>query len=105
MKDVEEEFDRMKLKHSNITKIKHYSYDVYEKFNDECFDIVYVDGEHSYDACKQDIELYLPKAKLFISGHDYWPKKFPGVVKAVNLTVGQPDKVFRDTSWVKKIRK
>ena len=105
MADVEAEFNRMRNTHKNITKVKDYSYNAVNNFRDYYFDIVYVDGEHSYKACKQDIELFLSKAKLFISGHDYWPKKFPGVVKAVNEVIGKPDKVFKDTSWIKKIRR
>jgi predicted O-methyltransferase YrrM len=104
MKDVEAEFDKVKAKHNNIFKIKHFSYDIADEFEDKSFDIVYIDGEHSYQGCKKDIELYLPKARLYITGHDYWPKKFPGVVKAVNELIGKPDRVFKDTSWIKKIK-
>jgi hypothetical protein len=104
MQFVEDEFDKMKSNHRNITKIKDFSYNVVSQFRNCYFDIVYVDGEHSYEAVKKDIELYLPKTKLFIAGHDYWLKKFPGVVRAVNETVGQPDKVFKDSSWIKRIR-
>lgn len=103
MKEVEAEFDKVYDKYNNITKIKHYSYDAVKIFDDKCFDIVYIDGEHSYNAVKQDIKLYLSKCKSFISGHDYWFKKFPGVVKAVNECLGKPDKIFMDSSWIKKI--
>lgn len=105
MMDVEKEFDKVKAKYNNIVKIRHYSYDAVRIFDNKCFDIVYIDGEHSYNAVKQDIQLYLPKCKYFISGHDYWLKKFPGVVKAVNECLGKPDKIFKDSSWIKIINK
>jgi hypothetical protein len=36
-------------------------------------DFVYIDGRHTYEAVKKDIELYYPKIKNggFIGGHDY----------------------------------
>lgn len=103
MKEVEAEFDKVHDKYKNIVKIKHYSYDAVKIFDDKCFDIVYIDGEHSYNAVKQDIKSYLPKCKSFISGHDYY-KKFPGVIRAVNETLGKPDKTFKDASWIFKIK-
>lgn len=102
MRLVEQEFDKVKARYKNITKLKHYSYNVVNIFDDKSIDIVYIDGEHSYKAVKQDIQLYLPKCKFFISGHDYW-NKFPGVIKAVNECIGSPDKIFKDYSWIKKI--
>lgn len=104
MSEVEAEFDKVKALHNNIFKIKDFSHKVYEQFQDKHFDIVYVDGEHSYEGCKNDIKMFLPKCKRYIAGHDYWLKKFPGVVRAVNETIGKPDKIFKDSSWIKKIR-
>jgi len=48
-------------------------------------DFVYIDGDHSYEATKKDIELYYPKVRSggLVAGHDYKPSE-PGVVKAVN---------------------
>jgi hypothetical protein len=104
MRDVEKEFDKIKAKYNNITKLKHYSYAVVNIFDDKSIDIVYIDGEHTYKAVKQDIQLYLPKCKYFISGHDYWIGKFPGVIKAVNECLGKPDKIFNDISWIKELK-
>ena len=49
-------------------------------------DFVFIDADHSYDAVKDDIALWRPKVKTggWLGGHDYHPRKFPGVVKAVD---------------------
>lgn len=46
-------------------------------------DLIYIDGDHTYEGCKSDIELYLPKAKKIICGDDY-TDRFPGVIKAAD---------------------
>lgn len=42
-------------------------------FNDDSLDFVYIDGNHSYVACRQDIELWYPKLNKngVFAGHDY----------------------------------
>ncbi len=34
-------------------------------------DLVYLDGDHSYEGCKRDIELYRDKARVVLCGDDY----------------------------------
>ncbi len=48
------------------------------------FDFIYIDGDHSYDSVKKDIELYFPKLRDggVISGHDF-SGEYSGLVKAV----------------------
>lgn len=99
MTDVEAEFDKVKAQYRNIVKIKARVQDI--ELPDA--DVIYIDGEHTYQACKRDIKQALTKCNSFIAGHDYWQKKFPGVVKAVNEAFGRPDKTFRDSSWIVKI--
>ncbi len=44
-----------------------------EGFANEYFDLIYIDGNHSYEFVKNDIESYLPKMKpgAYITGDDY----------------------------------
>jgi hypothetical protein len=54
-------------------------------FDDETFDLVYVDADHSYAAVKSHLEAAAPKVKRggFLGGHDYGAP-YVGVVKAVD---------------------
>jgi hypothetical protein len=38
-------------------------------------DLVYIDGDHSYEGCKRDIEIYRDKARLVLCGDDFTPRK------------------------------
>jgi hypothetical protein len=42
-------------------------------FSDHTFDMIYIDGDHSYEGCKSDIEVAYKKIKKggWIMGHDY----------------------------------
>ena len=62
-----------------------------EDFDDHSLDWIYIDGNHSYESVKQDLELYLPKVRPdgLILGHDYANNSMSrhfgfGVVQAVN---------------------
>jgi hypothetical protein len=35
------------------------------------FDMVFIDGDHTFSGVKKDIEMWLPKCKKLICGHDY----------------------------------
>lgn len=51
---------------------------------------VFIDGDHSYEACRDDIVAWLPKVRRggILAGHDY-SDSFPGVIKAANELFGQ----------------
>lgn len=102
--NIENQFDNRMSKFDNFEKIKDFSYNVVDQFEDESLDFVYIDGEHTYDGVKKDIELYLPKIKKggYIGGHDYKPK-WQGVMDAVDERFDNPDKVFADNSWIVKL--
>ena len=93
--------------HQNIRTIVSTSIDALADLKGNLYDFVYIDGLHTYDGVKTDIQNYLPLIKPggVIGGHDY-TNKIPhlvGVYNAVNEMFGKPDKVFADNSWIKYI--
>ena len=48
-------------------------------------DMVFIDGEHTYNSVKKDIEMWLPKANKIICGHDF---QWTGVQQAVTEKLG-----------------
>lgn len=77
-------------------------------FDNLSLDLVYIDGMHTRAEVEADIKAWLPKVKQggYLAGHDYvdyrdsWMSKWIQVVPAVNATIGIPDKVFQDSSWL-----
>jgi predicted O-methyltransferase YrrM/lysophospholipase L1-like esterase len=49
-------------------------------------DLVFIDGSHTYEAVLKDLEHWYPRLSPtgIISGHDYLPLSWPGVIKAVD---------------------
>ena len=115
---VEEAFNAETLSVKNLVKCKYYSQDIVDLFKDEYFDCLYVDGLHTYEQVKLDLELFTSKVKQggVISGHDYLIKYTDKqreeiidfdknhklrleVSRAVNEVVGLPHLTFVDSSW------
>lgn len=67
---------------------------------DGSLDFVFIDADHSYRGCKRDIEAWSSKVRRggMISGHDYHPQKWPGVVKAVDEAFAKKA-TFPDMVW------
>ena len=82
---------KSKFSDKNCEIIKNYAENVVDNFEDEFFDFIYIDGDHSYEGCKKDLDLYYPKLKKggFFGGHDFtgnlnsFVNKKYGVQKAV----------------------
>jgi hypothetical protein len=74
----------------NVNIIKNDSQSECNKYENEFFDIIYIDASHDYDAVIADIKAWLPKVKKngIICGDDYIDG-WPGVIKAV-------DEMFRN---------
>lgn len=72
----------LKAFHDKIVWLQDFSQNVSGKIPDEIADVLYIDGEHSYEAVLQDLNLYVPKLKKngIVIGDDY---KIPGVKKAI----------------------
>ena len=99
--EVENQFDLRTKDYPNIIKVKDFSTNV----NIPC-DVVYIDGRHFYEGVKEDILHWLPLTKKVICGHDFLQTPVPsshinGVQQAVREILGEPDKVFSETSWLK----
>ena len=72
----------------------------------EKFDLIYLDGDHSYDTVKAEIKLapsfFEPCGGRWLAGHDYTPLDdiTPGVKMAVDEMLGVPPYRFSDSSWL-----
>lgn len=67
---------------------------------DKSVDMVFIDGDHSYEGCKRDIEAWLPKARKIICGHDY-SNNWPGVIRAVDENIR--DFFVHESIWYKEV--
>jgi len=72
-------------------------------FDEEYFDLVFLDAGHQYQSVVEDIDAWLPLVKEggLISGHDYGARHYPGVKKAVGEIFGDEVTVI-DTVWFVK---
>lgn len=62
-----------KIKNGNVVVFRSFSHDIIEKFDNNFFDWIYLDGGHTYDNLKEQFSDYLPKLKSngFVTGDDY----------------------------------
>lgn len=87
-----------------FTPIRKLSHEAVLEFEDESCDVVYIDMEHTYEAVCKDIDMWLPKVKVggYLSGHDYNPGSWPGVVQAVNEKLGDKFYILENSTWAYK---
>lgn len=73
---------KRRLKGYPVTFIKKYSNNAVDDIPNA--DFIYIDGNHTYEHCKADIENYYPKVKGggILAGHDF-NGRFFGVIKAI----------------------
>ena len=59
--------------HENVKIIEGISYSVAKQFEDNYFDLVYIDTDHSYDTTLKELYAYKEKVKEsgYIAGHDF----------------------------------
>jgi len=62
-----------------------------KQFDNESLDFVYIDANHTYDAIKQDIDVWTPKVKKggIIGGHDYEYKPLDSDIRTVKKAVDE----------------
>jgi len=83
----------------NTTIIRKTSMDSLPDIPDN-LDLVFIDGDHSYEAVKKDILGFEKKVRVggLLTGHDYAPR-FPGVVQAVQEIYPGRFQVGDDSVW------
>ena len=83
----------------NYNVIKGASKVAAKMFLNESLDVVFIDLTHTYEAVKEDIQLWLPKVKKggFIAGDDYH-QHWQGVIQAVDELL--PRATFIDDCWI-----
>ena len=79
------------------------SLDAAARVPDGSLDFVFIDAEHSYSGCSEDIAAWLAKLRRggLLCGHDY-SEEWPGVVRAVDEAVDAHGWVLRlggNTCW------
>jgi len=64
---------RFEIENGQVILEKGYSQEILKKFEDNYFDWVYIDANHTYEFVKRDLETSYPKIKHggFITGDDY----------------------------------
>jgi precorrin-6B methylase 2 len=98
--EIYEKFVENTKDFKNLEIIRDKSCNAAIQLKNERFDMIFIDGDHTYEAVKKDIELWLPKTKRIICGHDY-NTHYSSVVLAVKDTLGPVD--VYENIWIKNI--
>lgn len=100
--DAMARFDEMRSMYDHIEKLHMTGQEASLQFEDNSFDLVYIDASHWYEDVISDIKLWLPKVKKggYLAGHDY--KEGIDVLYAVNDFFGKTHSITRypDTTWL-----
>jgi hypothetical protein len=70
----------------------------------ERFDLVFLDGDHTYEGLMADINAWLPLVRIggILCGHDFG-EQFPGVAKAVTIALGMDGWSVIGNVWWKEV--
>ena len=73
MSVVREEYLKNTKHIQDCTLIEQTSDTAVKLFDNMSIDVLYIDGDHTYEGCKKDVELWWPKLRVggLFSGHDY----------------------------------
>ena len=102
--DVFAQFQENTKNFTNLSIVKLESVKAAEMFEDNYFDVVFVDAGHDYKSICDDIDAWLLKVKKggVFCGHDYMPDTWQSIIEAVDEKLGKPDEVH-GTVWVKYV--
>jgi|LakMenEpi03Aug12_release.lakeMendotaPanAssembly.Ray.scaffolds.fasta_scaffold08789_29 hypothetical protein len=104
--NVKNLFDtRISTSGKNHVKIHHTSSKKFAETVNYEIDVVYIDGDHSYNSVKQDISVWYPKIKKggFLCGHDYNQESWPDCKRAIDEFINSNNfhlQTFCDCSWL-----
>jgi predicted O-methyltransferase YrrM len=101
MKFVFKAFQERTKDLGNVSFKRGKSLDAVEFVRNESVDLIYVDGDHRYEAVLADIQGWKPKLRKggVMAGHDW---SFKAVQKALSETLGGDDYFFfQGDSWAK----
>ena len=87
----------------NLEVLKMNSDMAVRQFDNNSVDMVFIDGNHTYEEALADIKLWLPKTKKIICGHD---RACPTVIKAVKEIFGDDwkgNEGRKSNIWIKNI--
>ncbi len=98
--DVYEEFMANVGQFPNLEAMRMTSLEAAKLVPDQSVDMVFIDGDHSYESVKADIEAWMPKARKMLCGHDW---QWHSVQEAVTERFGEPD--LAETIWVIDLEK
>lgn len=97
---IKRDFEARCCPYPHLTQVQGYSPGACPRHQ---YTMVYIDGDHSYDAVMKDIvvaQSFLPR---YIAGHDYAGVDTPGVKQAVDEYFGKPHRIFSDSSWLVRL--
>lgn len=81
---------KKRLSRYNCEIVKKFSLDAIKDFVDESLDFVYIDGDHSFQSCTNDIVEWSKKVKHcgIVSGHDYIQHRKPTNIHVYEVVKG-----------------
>jgi len=99
-------FDQRVGNSVRMTKMKMFSHEAAEQFENKSLDLVYIDGGHNYENVSRDIRCWFPKIEPggWITGHDYDElERHVDVVRAVDEVFWDLVVSFPDSSWAVQV--
>lgn len=85
----------------SINVIQKDSNEAVKDYENNSLDFIYIDADHSYEAVKNDINIWIPKIKTngTLVGDDY-VGVHPGVIKAVDEVLGKGNIRIHGRNWI-----